>query len=529
MTQPSTDRQKLIEDEEDASDFSQYMRYHSETKTYSLQLRWKKLTHMDMVGLAVQLSSKTVRIDTLDLGQTEFDAQGVVGLCNILLTNKTIQSIDLGSNKLGTLGAQRIAEALKRNTTLEFLNLEWNDIGTEGFLALLNGIKANPNSAIRVLDCHSNKIGPEGAIALANMLSKDPPLLSVNLRFNPLGNDGVSALFRCLPHNNHIQAWDFIRSQVGDDALEAFRIAVQSGNRALSEFPKFHATDNPLSVIPENSQPPSDGMQNLLYPAGQTQFVALFLDGNDITSVGLESLANGLLSLCSPPTPKNQIPNRYSISQLSLYQNRTIARAGPVPQVEGLKVLNRVLLNEFCCLKHLDLGGCELEDAGVQCLCESLIAAPTLESLSLVKNKLTNMTAHNLLDVLPSNKALRSLDLSHNLFTELGIPDFFAIGARNTTLEFVDIRGNSFGKEDWDKWVKTHEKDCRPGVIVWRDEKRNIDSASVKENVKVTLYDPTPRKLSKQPSTSRLHLHPNTSTATLPTPNPVSVPKTSAK
>ena len=59
-------------DEHDATDFADCLRYHSDTDSYSISLRWKPLSQLEMVGIALQLSQHSVVIDTLDLGQTNF-------------------------------------------------------------------------------------------------------------------------------------------------------------------------------------------------------------------------------------------------------------------------------------------------------------------------------------------------------------------------------------------------------------------------------------------------------------------------
>jgi hypothetical protein len=39
---------------------------------YSLIFRWRVLSRLDIESIAIALSNKEIRIDTLDLGQTEF-------------------------------------------------------------------------------------------------------------------------------------------------------------------------------------------------------------------------------------------------------------------------------------------------------------------------------------------------------------------------------------------------------------------------------------------------------------------------
>ena len=68
-----TNEDQLLENiEHDPDDFSDCLRYHSDTDSYSISLRWKPLSQVEMVGIALQLSQTGIVIDTLDLGQTNF-------------------------------------------------------------------------------------------------------------------------------------------------------------------------------------------------------------------------------------------------------------------------------------------------------------------------------------------------------------------------------------------------------------------------------------------------------------------------
>ncbi|KAA6357985.1 MAG: hypothetical protein EZS28_046488 [Streblomastix strix] len=97
----------------DVEDYSNEMIFQPETNSYSLVLRWKPLSHLEMIGLAVHLSIKDRIVDTLDVDYCNFDARGMIGLANVLRNNNTITSISIGHNKLGPIGAQRISVALK--------------------------------------------------------------------------------------------------------------------------------------------------------------------------------------------------------------------------------------------------------------------------------------------------------------------------------------------------------------------------------------------------------------------------------
>ena len=124
-------------------DFSDCIQFHPESNTYSLVMRWKPISRLEMYGLSKNLSGRGTAIEHIDLGHTGFgfsnlifscyfgrssalDAEGMIGLSHALRPNMSVKSLDLGNNKLGTLGAHRLAACLLENTTLELINLEWN-------------------------------------------------------------------------------------------------------------------------------------------------------------------------------------------------------------------------------------------------------------------------------------------------------------------------------------------------------------------------------------------------------------------
>lgn len=55
-----------------AEDLNECMRFHADTKTYSLLLRWKPLSDSEILSLTIKLGDKKQIIDTLDIGRTSF-------------------------------------------------------------------------------------------------------------------------------------------------------------------------------------------------------------------------------------------------------------------------------------------------------------------------------------------------------------------------------------------------------------------------------------------------------------------------
>ncbi|KAA6375704.1 MAG: hypothetical protein EZS28_028770 [Streblomastix strix] len=302
--------------------------------------------------------------------------------------------------------------------------------------------------------------------AIGEYLEANTTLDSAILRFNPIGDKGGISIAKSFSKNVTIKAIDFARCGVGDGTMEALRQAFRESSASL------------LSDDDYDQKKPK---------RRQSALVAILLEHNDLGPAGLESLSNALL----------ESVQTHHIEQLSLYDCRNIDHVGPIPNVDGIKSMGRLLASGESALTNLDLGSCNLDDCGVQALSDSLSTAPKLKFLSLQKNKLTNISATNLRDALKTNNVLEEIDLRANKFTDDGMSAFIELLALNNTLKDVDIRGIAISTVNPTKLKNEIYPRSRIEVLKWVDKKQNITADEISELRKRVMYDPTPRKIAQ--------------------------------
>src|SRR5262249_44702420 len=95
-------------------------------------------------------------------------------------------------DKLTASELSALAEALKSKPPLTSLDLRSNRIGEKGAQALAEALKSKP--PLVSLNLWNNHIGDAGAQALAEALKSKPPLTMLILGYNKIGNVGAQAL-----------------------------------------------------------------------------------------------------------------------------------------------------------------------------------------------------------------------------------------------------------------------------------------------------------------------------------------------
>lgn len=83
---------------------------------------------------------------------------GAQALFTALAKNQTLKHLNVFRNGLDVDGARSLGEALKTNCSLEFIDVGHNSIRHVGLTAIMNGVKANPKSALKKLSVRANFI-----------------------------------------------------------------------------------------------------------------------------------------------------------------------------------------------------------------------------------------------------------------------------------------------------------------------------------------------------------------------------------
>ena len=105
------------------------------------------------------------------------------------------------SEGIGAAGASAVAEALRGNCHVTKLNLSRNDIGDAGAGALAAALQHGA-TALMDVDLRANNIGRLGAMALAAALKVNATVMYLDLRDNPIGEEGAERLLPVLGENH---------------------------------------------------------------------------------------------------------------------------------------------------------------------------------------------------------------------------------------------------------------------------------------------------------------------------------------
>ena len=157
-------------------------------------------------ALCVNTSVKTLKLSHNPLGD-----EGTKVLVEMLgaessgTVNTTLEHVDLSNCSIGPVGAHHLAQALCVNTSVKTLKLSHNPLGDEGTKVLVEMLGAESsgtvNTTLEHIDLSYCSIQPVGAQHLAQAVQVNTSVNTLNLRDNPLGDEGAKALAEMLGGN----------------------------------------------------------------------------------------------------------------------------------------------------------------------------------------------------------------------------------------------------------------------------------------------------------------------------------------
>ena len=106
----------------------------------------------------------------------------------------SLTELDLNEKSIGTEGGMVVAGLLPAMASLTSLIIYSNQLGDEGMGAIANALKDSTVSQLASLDVCNNKIGPKGAEALAAWLAVCASLTLLDVRHNPLDEEGEAVV-----------------------------------------------------------------------------------------------------------------------------------------------------------------------------------------------------------------------------------------------------------------------------------------------------------------------------------------------
>ena len=100
----------------------------------------------------------------------------------------------LSHNSLGAEGAATLAPALAANGVLTALDLSFNNLKDEGVSAVCEAIQSNKETKLASLNMGANCISPIGAKSVASMVAVTGTLMECDISNNGMGKEGKASI-----------------------------------------------------------------------------------------------------------------------------------------------------------------------------------------------------------------------------------------------------------------------------------------------------------------------------------------------
>uniref|UniRef100_A0A8C1MPV2 Uncharacterized protein n=1 Tax=Cyprinus carpio TaxID=7962 RepID=A0A8C1MPV2_CYPCA len=371
------------------------------------------------------LQDKHCKLNTLILCRCSITEKQCLNLTSALKSNPShLRELDLSGNKIENKGVKHVSETLKDvRCKLERLRLRYCYITDEGCSALTSALKSNP-SHLRELDLSGNKIENKGVKHVSETL-KDVrcKLERLRLRSCDIKADDCSALTSALKSNpSHLRELDLSRNKLGD-----------SGVKHLSDLlknPQFKLEKLALCKCSIKEK------HCLILKSNPSHLRELDLSGNELGESGVENLGVLLsssqcklekLHLCRCSITEKQCLILTSALCLNSSHLRELDLSGNEIENTGVNHLCDVLKDSDCKLERLSLNFCGITD--VSSLTQSLSdtkALQFLKELDLSNNKI-GYSKQQLIDVLRDSNCKLSLEKEYSLW-RAGVNYFSSFG-----------------------------------------------------------------------------------------------------
>eukprot|EP00980_Cylindrotheca_fusiformis_P028674 scaffold22635_cov134-Cylindrotheca_fusiformis.AAC.2 len=179
------------------------------------------------------------------LENNEIHANGAEAVSHIIEASPSLRYLYVSHNMVNNSGIVKISQAASRQ--LEVFHIGDNEIGPAGARVVAD-VLLDENSTIRNLVLESNHLEDQGAIVIADGLKRNMNVLSLDLRYNRIGQAGLDALLEVLKSDNKTLQFLFLEEDHNDNCTR--RPSRRQGNK----HKRLAATESGLSCSCERCQ-----------------------------------------------------------------------------------------------------------------------------------------------------------------------------------------------------------------------------------------------------------------------------------
>ena len=315
----------------------------------------------EAVGCAIErMLNVNTTLKVLNLGGCGITNEVAEYFSNGLVQNCSLQRVALFSNQVRSTGAVSIFRSLECNTSLEELDLLGNSQLAEGDSEAVGCAierMLNVNRTLKVFNLDGCRLTTDVASHFANGLAQNHSLRKVILRLNNIGSAGAVSIFRLLEHNTSLEELDLSgNSQLAEGDSKAVGCAIEmmlNVNRTLKVLNLSSCRIDTTVIIHTTA-----GLAHNACLA-ELNIGAHILSRNNITS-GCEHLFK---TLC----------NNTSLKKLDISHNNLGVK-------ESVALAKMLSCNKS--LTELNLGGCDISEAGLREIARGLLKNTTLQTLT---------------------------------------------------------------------------------------------------------------------------------------------------
>ncbi|XP_053356039.1 NACHT, LRR and PYD domains-containing protein 3-like [Clarias gariepinus] len=339
--------------------------------------------------LSVLLKDPHCRPETLQLSECNLTERG----CSALLTalrseSSTLRELNLSKNRIQDSGVKLLSAELKnKHWKLQTVRLSKSGITERGCTDLISALTSNP-SHLTELDLSENTLGNAGVKQISTLLkSSSCKLQKLVLSDCSITEEGYTALAEALK-SSHLIELDLRGNDPGDSGVKLLTDLLQDPDCTLNTLRLLKSADA------------EEACKCLTNIVGKNPLLHKELDLNYSTTKDIK--VNQLSALLQDP--------HYRLQKLTLCKSVSVKSCTDVVSA---------LCTNPSHIRELDLSGCELEDSGVEKLCDLLKKHECkLETLRLMNCSITDRHCAALTAALKLNYShLKYLDLREN---ELG-------------------------------------------------------------------------------------------------------------